>query len=212
MAKKKILLDIDEVVVFSGFLQVLNKFLGTNYEIDQFTQYYLEEEVLPPDLIPEFHEFLSQQNLYENPEFLPGALEALERLSQYFDIYVCSSCINPLNINKSGRIFNDKFNLLRQYLPFLDPAKYVFTSTKNIFKADIQIDDRMQNLDPEIPTKILFPAYHNKDISDETLKEKGITRAGYEWRLGWEELEKMLMAELVMEEPGLSYKKTLEDI
>jgi 5'(3')-deoxyribonucleotidase len=76
-----------------------------------------------------------------------------------------------------------------------------------MFKADIQIDDRVQNMDPEIPTKILFPSYHNRDITDEELKEKGIDRAGYEWRTGWEELERMLMAQLVIDEPGLSYTK-----
>lgn len=207
MEKKKVLLDIDEVVCFSGFLPVLNEFLGTNYQIDDFTQYYLEEEVLPKEFIPDFHEFLSYRNLYENPDFLPGALDSLSRLSEYYDFYVCSSCINTEDLENSGRIFKDKFELLIRYLPFLDPRKFVFTSTKNIFKADIQIDDRLQNLDPEIPTKILFPSYHNRNITDEELKEKGIDRAGYEWRTGWEELEKMLMAQLVIEDPGMSLTK-----
>ena len=182
MAKKKVLLDIDEVVVFSGFLNALNKFLGTNYQIDDFSTYYLEEEVL-------------------------GAIDSLARLSEYYDFYVCSSCVNPVDIANSGRIFKDKYELLIRHIPFLDPRKFIFTSTKNMFKADIQIDDRVQNMDPEIPTKILFPSYHNRDITDEELKEKGIDRAGYEWRTGWEELERMLMAQLVIEEPGLSYTK-----
>lgn len=207
MEKKKVLLDIDEVVVFSGFLQALNKFLGTNYEIDEFTSYYLEEEVLPEEFRSDFYEFLSYQNLYETPHFLPGAIDSLSRLSEYYDFYVCSSCINPEDLENSGRIFKDKYELLIRNLPFLDPKKFIFTSTKFFFKADIQIDDRIQNMDPEIPTKILFPSYHNKDIPDAELKEKGINRAGYEWRLGWEELEKMLMAELEIKEPGLTYTK-----
>jgi 5'(3')-deoxyribonucleotidase len=193
MKKKTILLDIDEVVCFSGFLQVLNKFLNANYHIDQFTTYYLEEEVLNEEQKPQFMEFLSTQNLYEVPDFLPGAIETLERLSKNFDIYVCSSCVNPEDLNSSGKIFKDKYNFLIEYLPFLDPRKYIFTSTKNIFKADIQIDDRIQNLESDIETKILFPSYHNRDITDEELKEKGIIRAGTEWRNAWEETEKILM-------------------
>lgn len=194
MTKKKILLDIDEVVCFSGFLQVLNRFLNANYHIDQFTTYYLEEEVLTDYQKPKFMEYLSTQNLYEVPDFLPGAIETLERLNEYFDIYVCSSCVNPEDLNSSGRIFQDKYNFLIKYLPFLDPRKFIFTSTKNIFKADIQIDDRIQNLDSDIETKILFPSYHNKNITDEELKEKGILRAGTEWRNAWEEAEKILMS------------------
>jgi hypothetical protein len=54
MKKKTILLDIDEVVCFSGFLQVLNKFLNANYHIDQFTTYYLEEEVLNEEQIKKY--------------------------------------------------------------------------------------------------------------------------------------------------------------
>ena len=194
MKKKKILLDIDEVVCFSGFLQVLNRFLNANYHIDQFTTYYLEEEVLTEEQKPKFMEYLSTQNLYEVPDFLPGAIETLERLNEYFDIYVCSSCVNPEDLNSSGKIFKDKYNFLIEHLPFLDPRKYIFTSTKNIFKADIQIDDRIQNLESDIETKILFPSYHNKNITDEELKEKGVIRAGTEWRNAWEETEKILMS------------------
>ena len=34
--KKKILLDIDEVFCFSGYLELVNEFLNTNYTIDDF--------------------------------------------------------------------------------------------------------------------------------------------------------------------------------
>ena len=169
MVKKKVLLDIDEVVCFSGFLRALNAFLGSNYQIDDFTNYYLEEEVLTEELHEDFNDFVRNMNLYEMPDFLPGAIESLARLSAYYDFYVCSSCVNPVDIANSGRMFKDKYELLIRYLPFLDPRKFIFTSTKNMFKADIQIDDRIQNMDPEIPTRILFPSYHNKDITDEEL-------------------------------------------
>ena len=207
MAKKKILLDIDEVVCFCGILQAVNDFMGTNYSIDDFTDYYIDEVAVPKEYFNDFNEFLSHRNLYEEPDLLPKAIETLERLNEHFDIYVCSSCLNSLDLENSGRIFQDKFNFLRTFLPFLDPKKFIFTSSKHIFKADIQVDDRLGNLDPEIETKILFPSYHNKDITDEELKEKGILRAGYEWRTGWEELEKILMGLLVKEETSMSYTK-----
>ena len=41
--------------------------------------------------------------------------------------------------------------------------------------------------------KILFPSYHNKDISDKELGEKGIVRAGIDYHTGWKEIENMLI-------------------
>lgn len=70
-----------------------------------------------------------------------------------------------------------------------------FTSAKHLFKADIQIDDRLSNFDNDIKTKILFPSYHNRNITDEELKEKMILRAGNNWKNGWLEIENILLKE-----------------
>lgn len=47
--KKKILLDIDEVFCFSGYLKLVNEFLGTNYKIDDFEDYYIDEVAIPTE-------------------------------------------------------------------------------------------------------------------------------------------------------------------
>ena len=74
------------------------------------------------------------------------------------------------------------------------PAKnYIFTGAKNVCVGDIQIDDLVSNLNPAIPIRILFPAYHNKKVSDEKLKELGIIRAGYDYHTGWQEVCKILL-------------------
>ena len=39
MNKKSILLDVDEVICFSGFLEAVNEFLNTSYVIDDFKVY-----------------------------------------------------------------------------------------------------------------------------------------------------------------------------
>lgn len=189
---KKILLDVDEVICFSGFLEAVNDFLGTDYEIDDFTDYYIDTVAVPEDRMKEFAEFVNNRNLYENAHILPGSIDAIKRLSKIYDIYICSSCVNSLDVNGSGRIFMDKYNFLISMLPFLNPEHFIFTNTKNLFKADIQIDDRLSNLDGDIEMKILFPSYHNKDVTDDELLEKGVFRAGYDWRSGWQEVENLL--------------------
>ena len=196
MEKKKVLLlDIDEVFCFSGFLEAVNVFLGTSYQIDDFTDYYIDEVVIPKERFAEFNEFLKGRNQYENPIILPGAVETIKKLNEVYDIYPCSSCVNPFDIEGSGKLFQDKYNLLYKYLPFIDPSHYILTSAKHMFKADVQIDDRLSNLDETTEVKILFPSYHNKDITEEELKEKGVIRARYDWRTGWQEVGRLLLEE-----------------
>lgn len=190
---KKILLDVDEVICFSGFLEAVNDFLGTNYEIDDFTEYYIDVAAVPENRMEEFAEFVNNRNLYKDANILPDAIETIERLNKVYDIYICSSCVNSLDVKGSGRIFKDKYDFLVTKLPFLDPQKFIFTNTKNLFKADIQIDDRLSNLGGEIETKILFPSYHNREITDDELKKNGVIRAGNNWKSGWHEVEKILI-------------------
>ena len=193
MDKKRILLDVDEVICFSGFLEAVNEFLNTSYVIDDFKDYYIDEVAVPKERFDEFNEFLKGRNMYENAHILPGAIETIEKLNEEYDIYICSSCVNPFDIEGSARMFSDKYNFLIKYLPFIKPGNFIFTSAKHMFKADIQIDDRISNFDETIEIKILFPSYHNKDITDEELAAKGAIRAGDEWRTAWEEIEKILL-------------------
>ena len=84
--KKKILLDIDEVFCFSGYLELVNEFLNTNYTIDDFTEYYIDEVAISKDRKQEFYQFISTKDQYENPVLLPGTLETIKILSKYYDI------------------------------------------------------------------------------------------------------------------------------
>ena len=143
MEKRKILLDCDEVICFSGFLEAVNDFLGTTYEIDDFTDYYIDEAAIPPTRMGDFIKFINERNMYEHAHILPGAIETIKRLSEVYEIYICSSCVNPLDFLGSGRMFADKYDFLLTKLPFINPENFIFTSAKHLFKADIKIDDRL---------------------------------------------------------------------
>lgn len=194
--KKRLLLDVDEVICFTGFLPLINEFMNTNYVIDDFKDYFIDEIAIPKDRFEEFNNFINKRNLYENAYVLPHAIETIKILNEVYDIYICSSCINPFDIKGSGKLFLNKYNFLLKNLPFIKPEKYIFTSVKNLFIADIQIDDRLSNLDGNIETKILFSSYHNKEITDNELKNKGIIRAGYDWKDGWREVGNILLNDL----------------
>ncbi len=191
--KKILLLDVDEVVCFTGFLPLINEFMGTDYVIDDFTEYYIDNTAIPKERFSEFNEFIREKNMYEYARLLPEAVETLKDLNEIYDIHVCSSCINPLDIENSGRLFVDKYNYLIKTLPFLKPEKFIFTGVKNLFKADVQIDDRMQNLISDVETKILFPSYHNKNIGEAELQNNNVIKAGNDWRNGWNEVRRILL-------------------
>ena len=87
----------------------------------------------------------------------------------------------------------DKFDYIYKNFPFLDPKKFIFTSVKNIINADIQIDDRLTHLEGKAGVKILFPSYHNKELTEKELKRAGVIRAGLEEAKAWREIEKILL-------------------
>ena len=135
--KKDLLLDIDEVFCFPGFLDAINDFLGSNYALDDFSDYYMDEAVIPKERFNEFNKFLDSRNLYENAQILPYAKEVLRELNYIYNIYPCSSCINPFNIIGSGSLFTDKYNYLIISMPFIKPEHFIFTNAKHLFKANV---------------------------------------------------------------------------
>lgn len=210
MRKKEILLDVDQVICFPQFLDYINEFLGTHYVIDDFDVYFIDEAVIPKERFSEYLHFVYDKNLYQNPYILPGAIETIRRLNEFYRIYILSSCINPFDLKNSGKLFQDKYEFLIRILPFLNPKDFIFTSAKHIFQADIMIDDCLSNLEGNIQEKILFPSYHNKNIPEEDLMKKNIIRAGYEWREGWKQIENLLLSNVESESKGYSKKKTMK--
>lgn len=193
--KKILLLDCDEVIVYPKFVECVNDYLGTDYVIDDFTDYYIDTAVIPEDKLDDYNNYVRGINLYDGATIIPGAIDSLKRLSEYYEIYVLSSCVNLTDVEGSGRIFIDKYNFLLKEFSFLNPANFIFTGAKSLFKADVKIDDLVTNFkdDEDVKLKVLFPAYHNRNLTSEDLLKKGIIKAGDDWHHGWENVEKILM-------------------
>lgn len=93
--------------------------MGTNFVIDDFKDYYIDEVAIPKERFNEFNKFVSKRNLYDNAHILPNAIETIRNLNEAYNIYICSSCINPFDINESGRLYKDKYDFLINTLPFI---------------------------------------------------------------------------------------------
>ena len=185
---KKLLIDIDEVICTSTLLDEMNKFLGTNYKLNDFHEYYIDDILGSDENKQKFYEKIQYIDLYHNATIMDNAVEVLKKLSTKYEIYICSNCVMFCNKNNSGHFYKHKYDFLINNFPFIDPENFIFTGAKNIFKADIQIDDRLNNLKGEVTTKLLFDSYHNHDISDEELSQLNVKRVH-----NWNEIADILL-------------------
>lgn len=186
--KASILVDLDYVLCFPGFLKILNDFLGTNYKEDDFEEYIIDDIIGSDEKKQEFYDYYIKQDGYKEAKMVTGAKEVLEKLNEVYDVYICTACVMFGAERKSAKLFKDKFEYLMREFPFIDPEKIIFTNSKNIFVADVQIDDRLPNLEGNTGLKLLFSAYHNRGITDEELEEKGAVRVNT-----WEEIAQLLL-------------------
>ena len=187
MDKKRLLIDFDDVICEDVMIKKVNKFLGTNLTINDFTD-YLIDSVIPEDKKDEFYATLADIHYYDDCCLVDGAKEVLEKLNEKYDVFIVSSCIIYNYLEVSSYVFASKYNFLLKNLPFLDPKKFVFTASKQLLKGDIIIDDYFSNLKGDIPQKFLFTAYHNKHFTEEQLKERNVFRLN-----DWKDIEKALL-------------------
>lgn len=188
--KKTIMVDMDEVITMGGFLHLLNEFAGTNYTVDDVKDYYMQ------DLVPDkdaFFKYFIQHNQYDYSILLPGVVEVLKDLQEFYDIYIGTSYIIKEIPKECGIILLHKHDYLCEKLPFIPVNNYIFINNKSLLNCDIKIDDKIDNLE-NAKVKILFTAYHNKDLSDEYLKNKGVIRAN-----SWYEIRDILLKESIYE-------------
>lgn len=179
------MIDMDNVITDSRFLDLINEFLGTNYEWNDFKTYYLQEII--GDKKEEFWNYVKDRNFYEGATLFEGCYDVLKELNDKYDLYIVTAYLWNDVIDISGDNLRNKYYYLRELLPFINPNKYIFTTNKNLLKFDIRIDDRLDNI-MEADTKILFTAWHNRDLDDKFLEDNNVIRVN-----SWDDIEKLLL-------------------
>ena len=86
---KTLMIDMDNVITDSIFLDLINEFLGTNYKLLDLKNYYLQE--LISDRKEEFWKFVRNKNFYEGASLLDDCFEVLESLNTKYDIYIVTA-------------------------------------------------------------------------------------------------------------------------
>lgn len=183
-SKKKLMIDLDDVICTSGFLKLLNIYLNSNYTIYDFNGFYMQDIVPDKD---EFFKWFMNQNVYDYCELNEGCYEVLEELNREYELYIVTDYVWPEIDTKCGYVVEQKFNYLQKELPFIKSKQYMFLSNKSVLNMDIKLDDRIKNLEGA-SEKLLFSAYHNLNYSSLELEGMGIERMN-----NWYDVRKRLL-------------------
>lgn len=110
------------------------------------------------DLVPDglFHKFVHEHGFFRNLPVMDGAIEAVEKLSQEFEVYIVSAATEfPLSLS-------EKQEWLTEHFPSISWRNIVFCGSKSIIGTDYMIDDHRKNLDPFRGKTLMFSAFHNQ--------------------------------------------------
>lgn len=187
MQKKKILVDVDDTLCENIFIIKVNAFLGTKYKLKDIKDYFIDD-LIPVERRKEYAKFFLEENPYNGIKFFDGAKETLKQLNEKYDIYICSACVMSTAPEMSSMLFAYKYDFLVKNLPFLDPNKFIFTSSKDIINADVIIDDYFHNLRGNIDKKFLFTSTRNEFFTESELAERGAVRVNT-----WKEIKNLLL-------------------
>lgn len=80
------------------------------------------------------------EGIFALMEPMPGAIEAVTKLAEHFDIYILSTA--PWN-NPSA--WSDKVKWVQKYLPLIGHKRLILTHNKHLNNGHYLIDDRLKN-------------------------------------------------------------------
>lgn len=171
---KTIMVDMDNVITDGVFKEYIEEFYSKKIDLEEIKVYDYVQNITNNNR-EEFWKAMIDKNFYDKAPLLEGCYEVLKKLNEKYNIFIVTSYLWNETIDLSGKNLQNKYYYLREMLPFIGPEKYIFTTDKSLLKFDIRIDDRINNLEGA-SLKILFSAWHNRDITDMELSKKNIIR------------------------------------
>lgn len=89
---KRLLIDMDDVICENGFIRMINEFLGTNYKSEDANSYFVND-LIPKDKFEEWVKFFEEKNVYDYVNIVKDAPEVIEKLNEFYDIYIITAYI-----------------------------------------------------------------------------------------------------------------------
>ena len=99
--------------------------------------------------------FVTTPGFFETLPVMKGAVDAIKKLMNDFDIYIVSAAMEyPLSLT-------EKHHWLGEHFPFISWHHIIFCGDKSIISTDYLIDDHCKNLDFCKGIPLMFDSFHN---------------------------------------------------
>ena len=128
-----VICNLQEVVV-----ELFNQRYGTSYTLEDFTKYGVEE-CIPEDDAKKMQAMYAEPGIYDNVKPLPGAQKVLQKFIDYgFQVYIVTDAV--------ADTYGEKVAWIKRYFSFIDDAHIVCMKHKWLFKCEVMIEDKWENL------------------------------------------------------------------
>lgn len=125
--------------------------------------------------------FVFTPGFFRTLPVMPGAVEAVQKLMENFDVYIVSAAM------EFPQSLSEKLEWLNEHFPFIQWNNIVFCGDKSIISTDYMIDDHCKNLDHCKGKTIMFSSFHNVNYNHHTRAEN------------WEEVLELFKKEIAEE-------------
>lgn len=157
----RVILDSDDVITscLRGVVKAYNEKNGTSFKPANCNVWDLT--TVFQCSVSDLFEVFKTPGFFENLEPKKGAIGAIRELikSTRYDLYIVSATTNY------EQEYEEKLNWLRKWLPEFNLKRFIACEDKEIIRADVIIDDKVENLDKCAPFMqcILMDSPTNKD-------------------------------------------------
>lgn len=137
---ENVICNLQETIV-----NLFNQRHKTNYTLNDFHDYNIENDLPIKEAIM-MKKMYRENAIYNHVIPIAGAQEGLQKLINVgHQVYIVSDAI--------PKTYAETHDWIRHFFPFIDDARIISMTHKHLFRADIMIEDNMQNL-------LASPYYH----------------------------------------------------
>ena len=132
--------DVDNCLnnLQEAVIQLFNERHGTNYTVDSFNDYNIEN-VLPVKEAIAMKDMYGESGIYDYVKPLYGSQDGLQKLiNDGHHVYLVTDAV-PKN-------YSEKIDWIHHFFPFVNDSHIVAMKHKHLFKCELMIEDNMTNL------------------------------------------------------------------
>lgn len=158
MSKRKLGVDLDSTL--NNLAEVWLERYNKDYN-DNLTQWdcWNVVECVKPECGKKILDYLHEKDFFLNLGVRDNAIDVLDYLSKYFEIYIVTAY--------SPDVCSDKAMWLKKHFPFIKQENIIFINDKSLLHLDFLIDDGPHNIeDFKYGLPIVYDMSYNEYLED----------------------------------------------